>query len=96
MVDSVVVAKRTAETITAIVAWSDGSEPTIVEAHLAQYVHRLIRELGDEGIGNSEIARGVNEMDFVTSRGKPWTRETVWSVRFKLGRSKKSSQTERS
>jgi len=94
MVDSVVVEKRTEETITVVVSWRDGSESTIVEAHLARYVHRLIRELGSEGVGNSEIARRMNDMDFVTSRGKPWTRETVWSVRFKLGRSEKSPRSE--
>ena len=86
MVGSVVVQKRTETTITATVFWSDGSEPTSVEAHLVRHVHRLIRELGDEGVGNSEIARRVNEMGFVTSRRKAWTRETIWNVRFKLGR----------
>ena len=43
---------------------------------------------------NLEIARRMNDMGFVTSRGKAWTRETVWNVRFKLGRGERSCQSE--
>jgi hypothetical protein len=82
VVQKVVVTARTEETISLLVHWADGSEPTPVAAHLYRFAHRLIRELGAQGYGNPEIARRMNEMGFVTSRGKPWTRETVWVVRF--------------
>jgi hypothetical protein len=90
MVERVVVTGRTPETISAVIRWADGSEPTTVEARLARFAHRVIRELGEQGLSNVEIAKRLNEMGLTTSRGKAWTRVTVWVVRFRNGRSRGS------
>lgn len=89
--ETVEVTGRTEETISAVIHWADGSEPTLVEAHLHRFVHRLIRELAEQGLSNPAIATRVNEMGFVTSRGNPWTRETVWVARFGNGSRRRSA-----
>jgi hypothetical protein len=86
LVERVVVTNRTPETVSMLVYWADESEPTPVEARLARYAHRLIFELAAQGLKNVEIAKRLNENGLTTSRGKPWTRETVWVVRFGNGR----------
>jgi hypothetical protein len=85
LVERVVVTGRTPETISALVYWADGSEPTEVEAHLARYAHRFIFQFADDGLSNVEIAKRMNEIGLKTLRGKPWSRETVWVVRFANG-----------
>jgi hypothetical protein len=49
---------------------------------LMRYAHRKIAEMAEEGLGNAEIARHLNELGLETSRGKPWSTSTVWQVRF--------------
>jgi len=92
LIERVLVMGRTPETISAVISWADGSEATPVAAHLHRFAHRLIRELADQGLSNVEIAKRLNEMGHTTSRGKPWTRETVWVVRFPKGSSRASKR----
>lgn len=73
---------KTAETISAVITWADGSEPTAIEVPLMRFAHRRIAEMVEEGLGNNEIARRLNAMGLETSRGKPWSTSTVWQVRF--------------
>jgi hypothetical protein len=91
LVEKVEVTARTEETIYATIYWVDGSEPSPVEARLARFAHRIIRELAAEGFSNAEIARRVNKVKLTTLRGKPWTRETVWVVRFGKGKYRRSA-----
>ena len=95
MVDRVIVTERTPETISVQIHWADGSTSTQVEAHLMRFAHRLIRELAEQQLSNVEIARRLNEMGLKTSRGKAWTRETVWVVRFGNGRRQASTKRQR-
>jgi Recombinase len=81
MIDRVRIVERTPEIIRVLVFWADGTAPTAVEALLFRFAHRMIRELAEQGFSNVEIAKRLNEMGLVTSRGKPWTREVVWVVR---------------
>ncbi len=43
--------------------------------------------MAEEGLGNAEIARRLNELGLETSRGKPWSTSTVWQVPFHGARS---------
>jgi hypothetical protein len=86
VVDRVLVTARTAETISALIKWADGSDPTAIEVPLMRYAHRKIAEMTEEGLGNDEIARRLNALGLQTSRGRPWSTSTVWQVRFKAAR----------
>lgn len=87
LVERVLVTAKTAETISATITWTDGSEPTAIEVPLMRFAHRRIAEMVEEGLGNAEIARRLNELGLETSRGKPWSTRTVWQVRFHGARS---------
>ena len=80
LVDRVSITDATRETISFLIVWTDGSEPTPGEAHLARHAHTLIKQMAAEGMKNPEIARKLNEMGLKTSRGRHWTTSTVWQV----------------
>jgi hypothetical protein len=82
MVDRVLVTAKSAETISALILWADGSAPTAIEVPLMRYAHRKIAEMVEDGLGNDEIARRLNALGLETSRGKPWSTSTVWQVRY--------------
>jgi len=86
MVERVVVTSRTPETVSAVIRWAAGSEPTEVEARFAAFAYRLFGSSVAQELSNAAIAVRLNEMGFTTSRGRAWTRETVWVVRFGNGR----------
>ncbi len=95
MVDRVLVTAKSAETISALIMWADGSEPTAIEVPLMRYAHRKIAEMAEEGLGNDEIARRLNTLGLETSRAKPWSTSTVWQVRFHGARSHERKQGSR-
>jgi DNA invertase Pin-like site-specific DNA recombinase len=81
LVDRVEYLGRTPEVLRARIIWSDGSEPSEVEGRLHRYAHRRILEFAAQGLKNSAIAKALNDAGLETSRGKPWTMNTVWQAR---------------
>ena len=81
LIDRVEYLGRTPEVVRARIIWSDGSQPSEVEGRLLRYAQRRILELTAQGLGNSAIAKALNDAGLETSRGKPWTMNTVWHVR---------------
>jgi hypothetical protein len=77
VVKAVVVDERTREAIRARIVWEDGREDSIVEARLSPYGHPFIKRWASEGTSSREIARRLNEMNLVTRRLRPWSREAV-------------------
>jgi hypothetical protein len=73
--------------ISATITWADGSEATAIEVPLMRFAHRRIAEMAEDGLGNAEIARRLNDLGLETLRGKPWSTSTVWQVRFHGARS---------
>ena len=81
LVDRVEYLGRTSEILRARIIWSDGAEPSAIEGRLHRYSHQRILELAARGLGNAAIAKALNDAGLETSRGKPWTTNTVWQAR---------------
>src|SRR5262249_36229911 len=80
LIQRVFVTDATRERIAAVVHWSDGSEPTPLEAPLAGHAHKMIERLHCEGLGTRAIADRLTELGILTSRGRPWNPMTIWQA----------------
>jgi DNA invertase Pin-like site-specific DNA recombinase len=77
VVKAVIVEKRTRETIQVRIVWEDGGEALVVEAKLSPYAYPFIKEWRAQGTNSREIALRLNEMNLLTRRSRPWSREAV-------------------
>jgi len=81
MIDKVIIEERIrhgrmTERIIARIVWADGDESTI-EVKLAPIAHKIIAELAAAQVDLAEITRRLCAGGYVTSRGNPWTRNSV-------------------
>jgi len=81
MIDKVIIEERVkpgrmTERIIARIVWVDGDESTI-EVKLAPIAHKIIAELAAAHVDLAEIADTLCADGYVTSRGNPWSRDSV-------------------
>jgi hypothetical protein len=72
---AVIVEERTPEVIRARIVWEGETGDTAVEARLSRYAYPFIRDWAATGASSRDIARRLNEMNLVTRRSRPWSKE---------------------
>jgi hypothetical protein len=77
VVKAVIVEERTREAIRAMIVWEDGSADSPVEAKLSPYAYPFIKRWAAGGTSSREIARRLNEINLLTRRSRPWSKEAV-------------------
>jgi hypothetical protein len=86
---AVIIEERTREVIRAKIVWAESGKDTAVEARLSRYAYPFIEEWAAGGATSREIAGRLNEMNLLTRRFRPWSKEAV--AAFLRGLRKRSS-----